>query len=1048
VGAVCLGAMAAQVRAAMPRPSGQVLERFVRIDMMPQNPTGERPGFSAAVPVMVTPLRVMTEQGLHGYRTFFGLPPAGYEFANRRGVYELYPVGGRLPLVAWELTVPPAVRTVLAGVLRQTNPAGYAAAGVDDRLEVLGVGAYGVVGQDLSSVLRIPFTTKSARDRKVAKSFAIAFINGTTSVDASFSVTNAEQMLASWFVKAGLGQQVLYEHFGTAMTAPGSEYLGEVAQTVPDYRKALDVMTARTFTREDNVTFCATFSFREGAANPLRLTRLVRGMLHHTSEGPIGLDYWPHADASGWVALSSFSQPVPQPADVNVRMFLTPLSVFDPTVASPALRCELVRALRTLWIFHGCNDEDIVPAVHEGALRESLLRMTLPMADYLAVGSALNAFEGADMYAGAPPTVRSALEQRYHRLVRLLKRRHGTAPRTRLDDVHRPSYFHPFDEARDHTMAHLVYRSWGLWNLPAEVKAGRATTRRKDHERLLGEILDVVAAGYARSTSDTTWSKSLQSYLGGATAGAYGIADEYAAPPETDLEWISRSMSPIATGDVRNLTLAPLMYPFLALGRLDGGRRFTEFVRSKPGIVAVEGLPLTKRDGMPFLVPFTDAARRVLEAHVLRVVEEARPEPSTDEERADFERGKAKAEREHRDGRTGPAIPLTPGATERVFADEPVFEARGYFFTKIGYHLCALLDALKGHASGKPAFEVVRVVSPVPLTLEGLASFDDTGTKRSAAESSVSTLNDVFAKLCELSDLVVEGRSVGGGGTASVERRRRWGEELSSVLFVAGVDAPRRVLSELVEQGTIDGAACARLLGCVSGEMGHPVKLFRRGPDGRLVEYAPDSAVHSTGVRDDVPLDVVVRRRRYAGPGAARPSPGGWSCRGQATLVDGRSAVSGAGTRPACRRELLRPDVRPPGDDVRRAVAACRRHRRRGCLLRSCRWSLVPVPSWSTRAVTDAPFGGIRVPCAGPAAGATLDRRYRHVRRPSFHDHPQWLVFRCRRRSGDARRTVVLSRPGSSVVVVGRATDVDRRQERDAGRSRGTPYGVHGLPFR
>lgn len=593
VGLAAMVLLTAGTAHALERPDGPVLGRYVRVDM---ECPAVAPGIAAAMPVEVRPLRIVAESKLPRYARY-GLPPTGFAFKNPRGLYELYRGDEAIPAKTLEMTFPPAFSAYFRSVIRGSNPVAYGDLDLDAHLDVLGVAGWGATGQDLSSVLPLPFTNAPGGD--ISRSLSVLFIEGYKSPnEGRFTVWNHEAPFETTMDEMGLGPQAL-AFYADRRGQVGNRYLTELWKKNPDYGLVVDAMYSENFKSGDNSTFDVSLCFSKTTTSVVNYRTFSASP--RTSPIPadaIVLDYWPNAEKTGWCELSSFSEPGKGPRAGRTVLYLTPLTVFDKNLASMAIRHEMPRALRNQWLLHGCPSTNLVATKHAGAFREALLRMTVPLVEYLASSNALEGYIGADAYASVAGLPRGRYTNNLADIVgRLLRPSLGRSADMGLPDCNVGSYFHPLDEHCDHRYGRAVYQAW-------------VSLAETSQAKLVDNLLDALASGYARSTRTMDLEPAVLAWLGvdrsGVTSFAAGGVDllDRLKSRYNDLEWVAQAILPkdstnpavpgalLTTAEVQDCQLTPLIYPFRKLHTMPEGTRLVSLVRDT-GVASINGLPWT-----------------------------------------------------------------------------------------------------------------------------------------------------------------------------------------------------------------------------------------------------------------------------------------------------------------------------------------------------------------------------------------------------------------------------------------------------------------------
>ena len=144
------------LEAGFRRPHGPMLERWVRVDML-KDAVG--PGLSAAMPVEVRSLRLMHEEDTKDI-VDMGCLPENCAFRETRSIYELFEGDDTVPIPLYQVAFPRPYSIFMKAMLQGANPRIYGDLQLGDKLDVLGLAGFQAGGDDLTSVLRLPFKIK------------------------------------------------------------------------------------------------------------------------------------------------------------------------------------------------------------------------------------------------------------------------------------------------------------------------------------------------------------------------------------------------------------------------------------------------------------------------------------------------------------------------------------------------------------------------------------------------------------------------------------------------------------------------------------------------------------------------------------------------------------------------------------------------------------------------------------------------------------------------------------------------------------------------
>jgi len=614
------------------KPMGPVLSRFVRVDLAGDATAS---GYSAAVPVGFLPLRLVEQSQVSNVEQYFSLPPEGFSFQNPRGLFELVADDSGIPAKTHALTISGAALPYLKALLRAANPTVCSKLDIDRRLGIVGVAGWGLTGDDISSALRLPFKTAPAA--RLNTSFSILFVTPYESPDTgSFNVLHAEATMVGFMNKLGLGEAVFPEYVDEYIADPYKESLSDGD---PKYIEAIDKMYDDVLKRDGNPSLVPKLQC--GTAPPIEFDlRTKTTSVSDDASRPFRLTYWQRAETSGFQTLSSFSQPQANANKGEVWVFLTPLSIPDVGLVSLALCREMVRALRTHWLFtDDFPDTTLLPAFCRIAFRESLKRATLPLWEYLALTNTLERMKGMDKYTKTPPIAfgpGGRLPTSLHsEVVPMLM--NPPAKRTgevSIDDCHNGSYLFLHDDFVDNLYASVVFRSWRNWKRWQDSAPDSDLSKRTISRSVIDGVIDLVAAGYTRYNGhrpntvlpcETQALRSVHGYLTTTSTDPYVPREaELELLDHTDLEWLATNIRPPYEGSDAFLTdfqatglcrMTALVYPLLPLRGTVVGERLVHFVRGRTdgsvvqkGVSAIRGLPWHPKAEEPSVMVVDDAS--------------------------------------------------------------------------------------------------------------------------------------------------------------------------------------------------------------------------------------------------------------------------------------------------------------------------------------------------------------------------------------------------------------------------------------------------------
>jgi hypothetical protein len=680
------------------RPRSRKMEKYVRIDMACPA-TSE--GISAAFPLVEMPLNILNEERLNWYRDNVLSDDFNnaYEFRSQSGRWVCYPNGGFDPVRLRETIFPPALSSFYKSIIQQSNTGVYSDLGLKESLDCLGISGKGLSGTDLTKMLNIPFrTSKNATLKKDYEDIeGMTFdVKDKAKFDVMFSNPDDD-----------MNDNLVADHF-TAFSAPANKtftadfiFGGNIDSSAASTPTSLVANALNIIKRSVDMKLYATGPV--GLSYATKKTTSVETVLFTTSttvsnkrtsrtsgaqgfvtstSHQIQLQGWPYSGSRGWCDLSSFSEigdltsgengsvtSAPVGAKPATMIFLTPLSALDEGLASLAIRKELIRALRTRWIFTEKPASTFVDPIHHPNLMSGLLRTTPALWDYLAQNNAMEALKGVNAYQSVGPIPRARLTRDYGTIIGHLMRPSSLSPSmVKLPDFNRGSYFFPFDRKADNYYATAVFTAWKeLWDtkvlgkllgtLDRVLKTSILGKVEKSKAKIVSKaIASAIFAGYNEDTKFKTGAPSplferhkaslLDLYkpdTAQAVQSKYGINFESIKSPFTDLEWIANCIEPapsstgggvpstVVTGaltllpsaDLDKCGLSPLIYPFSPLRNSEEGKRILTFVRGLPaqgmngateGITSMEGLPFTSAPSNTFVLDVDPEAAKKLEA--------------------------------------------------------------------------------------------------------------------------------------------------------------------------------------------------------------------------------------------------------------------------------------------------------------------------------------------------------------------------------------------------------------------------------------------------
>jgi len=661
------------------RPRSMKMSNFVRVDMAcPPTATG----ISAAFPLIEMPLNILNEERLLWYEdnVFNDDFMNAYEFRSIAGRYVCYPTGGLNPVRLKETVFPPAMGTFYKSIIQQSNTGVFSDLELRESLDCLGISGKGLVGTDLTKMLNLPF--KSSRQSTLKKDYedieGMTFnVQDKAKFDVMFSDPDADindDLMAGYFETfMNPGNIALKANFVFGKTIDGSAS----AMATPFNRSAASNLKVTT-TSIDMQPFCtgpvemsyATTSTRRTTRSAVRVRRTTGAQGFETSTThKIQIQGWPYAGSKGWCELSSFSEigelpssgtgthssspgPItsgtagPKPATM---IFLTPLSAIDEGLASLAVRKEMIRALRTRWIFTEKPSPTFVTPVHSSNVTRALLRSTPALWDYLAHNNSMEALKQVNGYESVGPVPRARMFRDYSTVVGHLMSPSSLNPSmVKLPDYNEGSYFFPYDRKADNYYATAVYKSWkNLFNneilSKLLVPALRTKLENKKINTVTRAISTAIFAGYCEDTKfkaggpgsilfENHKNQLLELYKPDTEVKIrqkYGIDFMSLKGKFTDLEWIANCIEPyppstgggvpstiltgtptlLASAELDRCGLAPILYPFSPMRNSQQGKRLLQFVKGAAATtIGTSTIPATLGISSMAGLPFTSAA--------------------------------------------------------------------------------------------------------------------------------------------------------------------------------------------------------------------------------------------------------------------------------------------------------------------------------------------------------------------------------------------------------------------------------------------------------
>jgi len=601
LGLVVVGAPVAS--ALVKKPDGPELKSFVRIEM---GGSPCSPGFSAAVPVDCGPVLIVHENQKTRYESVY-LPKAFFdacELKQRGSRWVAVAKGSQVPVHLFESTFPAGHRMMLKGILRGANPSAYNELNLDGRLEVLGIAAWGPKGQDLSDVLRIPIRTSATST--ISRGYEVICNVPFASPDpGKFNILNGDMPILQRMDSFGLG-------------GDADGYRKPMCGSDPNFAKGLHAMADGEIgdykACQVTMRFCGARLGFQGLKPKFRIPQEVHHDFGDQVKGPrwkgrstFRLGFWGKSDSGGFSTVSSFSVPSTKTAtDADITLYLTPMTIFNHELTCLALRREMVRSLRTLWLIKGSNLPRLIPAVYAADLHEALLRSTVPMWELFANDNALRGLEGVDAYRGTPQSIKDSYSDAYIKAREYLVRPpSGKTGDLDLADCYKDAYPAILDEPCDHRYASAVYASWQDWDMPKPAKA-------------IDTLVAAMTCGYSRATSSMDTTTATNEYFGTTSAAAltatYGISPQRFRCTFTDFEWVAQATMPTtSTGaaiPTTGTTMAQFIYPFHHLADNDEGKRLVSLIRGETttsgntpippdGVVAVDWGGWSAKPGTP-----------------------------------------------------------------------------------------------------------------------------------------------------------------------------------------------------------------------------------------------------------------------------------------------------------------------------------------------------------------------------------------------------------------------------------------------------------------
>jgi hypothetical protein len=610
------------------------IKSCVRIDMAGD---AASEGLSAVFPVAFTDMKIVSETQKKRYSNF-GLPPEGYDFVLKQGYWQLVNKAG-VRAISYQLAFPPFSVPIFKSILRAANSGTYSDLNLDKELGVFGVTGWGIKGNDVSSLLRLPF--KTSPGGQISSEKAILFMDECVPPDydpEKFMISGADIAMAQGYSGRNMWNLVY------KWLEDKRDYQKELMQDPPAYEKAVDILFKREISdRADMSTIVATcldstLRFSKDLKCELKL-KSVTGSTSTTTPVKYRLSCWPFMEPSGYLTYSSLSEPGFGAHKGETMVYLTPLSLQSERLAALALKREMVRAVRTRWLLHGLDDSDPLDASLKSkigsSLHESLLRISRPLWDNIAVNNAHMALnEGIDTRGDIPAAARIRINNNISEtLQKVMRPDRNDTSEIPLDDHYGPAYPFPMRAQVDGWYSRAVYSSWQNWGDVVKTKTVDAVvelisngftrnTRDPLYEGYGREnvLLDFETAsksyffGEARGPQSTSVSETAYtSYvMNGATdnkfQGKYGW--DVLQSQFTDLEWLAQSIDPLDSGTTiseplleneANQQLMPLLLPFWHAREAKPMIRLANIVRGAAfgcpdKVVAVDGLPWTTNE--------------------------------------------------------------------------------------------------------------------------------------------------------------------------------------------------------------------------------------------------------------------------------------------------------------------------------------------------------------------------------------------------------------------------------------------------------------------
>jgi hypothetical protein len=594
------------------------------------------PGIAAAFPLEERPLNILTDDRLDWYKknVFTEDFLNEYEFRSEAGRWVCYPIGSRQPVRLKELIFPPYVTSLYKNAIRQANTSVYGQLDLQDKLDCFAVSGKVSRGRDLSSVFNLPFKSSgggkltnewvdldrmdlrltSEDDEGTRSPFIMTVHDGSTHIN---------DLLVGKTLSDGY-----FGHFtGTSNVTLQAKFIIGEGEVVTGDEQAEDTKTVTTIDYRPSFMFPRSYS-------PEAIAPWFK---EASTEDKFEMRVWPFMPMKGWCDVSSFSEVGKLADGVSGKpatlIYLTPLAAGTEWFACLAMKKELMRALRTRWLF--TEKPRFLAPMHHANLANALIRATPLLWEYLAYGGVFKMLGGVNSADPVGDIVKDRLTTEdgtiYTHLVKPPKRAPSSVI---LSDYHREGYYFPFDRPCDNNYGTAVYRAWntlykdnkvGLKRLRGNLNLSKSD--KKKIKVVVDSIIDAIFAGYTEDSSSdevlTSHKRLILQMFPNETEQSiqtkYGVTLSSLKSKYTDLEWIANSIEPyegdetsavpstVLTGTktlasseiIDKCSLSPLIYPFAPLRNTPQGKKLLALVK---GTAAEEnsstGLKTDTADGI------------------------------------------------------------------------------------------------------------------------------------------------------------------------------------------------------------------------------------------------------------------------------------------------------------------------------------------------------------------------------------------------------------------------------------------------------------------